>query len=459
MRAVPASLAACLLACAGPNGPPEPGAELGPAAPAAADCPPVRQFANDWFYFVDLERGRTCRVFLEQDECVLGVFEDCTNRPRQWVGTVDGAGMMRLTAVHATPQGLADRGTCAGPLRGLDTPETSARLICAAGPGDLYFERVDPNAEPFGEVLPEARIEVVSVRSDAIGRLTDAAIIEVGDTRELWVVVANRGAADSAHLSIHDIVGAGPRAAIELPFADSLATVPGTGQIAVTARDRLVLVDAGRRSIVVSATVSGSIDAVAASPDGTAIYIALEARSGPPRVWIERRSSSDLTLERGPTELDLRLPKIVAADGDPRVFVAGWGFQEASRLYALSASLDIINVREFPVVGAGMTWLQDEARLGVAMQGSRYELLDRDLVTTSVIPDPVGWRPSATAQLGDKVLIASWSRLAMLDRRRSRFMQSSLTIEGGIVALPWDRATGDVFAVTGEGTVERIRIR
>lgn len=106
-----------------------------PPPPAANDCvPPYARFANAPFLWVDLDRGASCTVFLEQDECVLGLFRDgCGGDEREWRGAIDGEDRIRLQALYPPGNGaLLPRAPrcCDGLLiRSADDPPW-AQLTC-----------------------------------------------------------------------------------------------------------------------------------------------------------------------------------------------------------------------------------------------------------------------------------------------------------------------------------------
>src|SRR5262245_7532167 len=87
-----ASAVMLLVACApSPEAPLPLPAGSRPPAPAGG-CDIVRQDYAGYYWFSDLETGRSCRVYLEQDDCVVAIFDDCTWPDawgdRQWTGRV-----------------------------------------------------------------------------------------------------------------------------------------------------------------------------------------------------------------------------------------------------------------------------------------------------------------------------------------------------------------------------------
>ncbi len=162
--------------------------------PAAAACePPYARFAPGRFQLADLDIGRSCSVFLEQDECVLGVYRDCsvpTEAPREWRGWVDGPGRLRLDALFPVPPTLPRSPRCCEGSLVRDEGPTWALLRCGfsgcggsieRGHAGLYLEAEVP-ADPAFELGP---------LGPPIGPLVDARgrwlLIGGGDGAGLWL--------------------------------------------------------------------------------------------------------------------------------------------------------------------------------------------------------------------------------------------------------------------------------
>ncbi len=89
MRMVVGSIAV-LVACGSPPAPTFASFEERPAA--AEGCrPPFERLGPGFVGLEDLDTGRSCEAYLEQDECILGIFDDCTysfEGRREWRGSV-----------------------------------------------------------------------------------------------------------------------------------------------------------------------------------------------------------------------------------------------------------------------------------------------------------------------------------------------------------------------------------
>src|SRR5262249_55091123 len=97
----------CVLsACSSPQPPAIPDREtIGPPREASSECkPPTHMFAQDWFAIADLDIGSTCNAFIEQDECVIAIFRDCTDHdstpPRSWQGAIGGPPQLDIELIR-----------------------------------------------------------------------------------------------------------------------------------------------------------------------------------------------------------------------------------------------------------------------------------------------------------------------------------------------------------------------
>lgn len=64
----------------------------------------AQEVGEDRYRFVDMDQGESCVVFLEQDACVLAIFDDCTDAtesPREWQGRATEDRMVTLSPVYA----------------------------------------------------------------------------------------------------------------------------------------------------------------------------------------------------------------------------------------------------------------------------------------------------------------------------------------------------------------------
>ena len=181
-RFSPSLVLATLAACQGPASIPPPPEGATPQPPRANDCGPSVVFAHDDFYFADLERGRSCEVFVEQDECVLAVWSDCTEPRRRWEGELgllpeSMTWEVTLTTEHIEqPEGVRPS-RCVGPVLDIDSPRRAARLRCETEGSEphrgIFLERVDETPDQLGTVaettmLPSA---LVSARRAGTGYL------------------------------------------------------------------------------------------------------------------------------------------------------------------------------------------------------------------------------------------------------------------------------------------------
>lgn len=284
----PAALAA-IVGCAGPADPvyPDPSA-IGPPPAVGDQCvPPFPMgFAQDWFVFADLDQGTSCDVFLEQDECAVGIYHDCTDGtadPREWQGRVstnpNAVGYeprIELVAKYEDPTSgsrLA-RGPscCEGSLfpRGDNVVPTYALLTCHDDACDrpfetthtgLYLERrtdFDPKSLDRGSFSLEA------------GARTPDASFAAG---AVWVIVGS-----SVYTYTPETTNA-ERVPIDVGDAEHLVHALGGGAV-YTAGASLVRIDTAARTESARIALPGPADAVVPTSAGLLVAYADGATSG-----------------------------------------------------------------------------------------------------------------------------------------------------------------------------------
>jgi hypothetical protein len=168
--------------------------ETGPPPPAAASCTPP--FLNDigqtMFLFADDNLGVTCRVFLEQDACVVAIFRDCADpTPGEWQGRIDED---RLTFCPVAPVGgsssLDSADCCTGSI---ETPPGDAvwsSLKCASTQDSerhsTYLEE-EVDTEPF--VAPSSPLAVSPADTSVVVDFTQLKT----DPQQVFLTIRNPG--------------------------------------------------------------------------------------------------------------------------------------------------------------------------------------------------------------------------------------------------------------------------
>ncbi len=133
-------LAQLLVSCSSPPAPEIPSrVSVGPPQEASATCnPPYKQqFGQKWVWVADQDTGRLCLSYLEQDECVLGMYRDCSSNPddlREWQGRIT-EDKLQLIAFYPFDGSQPRKPQCCGGTLhddwvALDCPGTG---ICLAG--------------------------------------------------------------------------------------------------------------------------------------------------------------------------------------------------------------------------------------------------------------------------------------------------------------------------------------
>ncbi len=212
------TLCAALLACGSPGAPGPAPSERTPAPPVANDCPAVGSpFGNGLFYVQDLNARRVCRAYLEQDECVVAIWDDCTvevaNSQRSWEGRIDpvpGAETRMWMRSHSRGSGQA-ASSCQGSLE-LGSEPARALLECQRDDlvaFQMYLERVVDPPAPFGEPLPELSVGVAIIQFIT-------AFEQAGGDRFL-AAVSDYPAAEGGGLYLFRAAGSGEFAPVSIP--------------------------------------------------------------------------------------------------------------------------------------------------------------------------------------------------------------------------------------------------
>lgn len=144
---------------------------------AAASCsPPYARLGSGPFVWLDMDEGRACTAYLEQDECVLGVYRDCTSQDeREWRGGVGPGDTVELEALYLVPSISARAPLCClGPLTlGGDWPyaQLECRVDDCRNPADdthvgLFFA---PALTPAPDGVTEDALGLPGLVTDVSG--------------------------------------------------------------------------------------------------------------------------------------------------------------------------------------------------------------------------------------------------------------------------------------------------
>ncbi len=252
-----------LLACSSPPPPTIPPRDVvGPPLPVANSClPPYTTFAQDWFILADLDLGTSCRVFLEQDECVLGIYRDCTDpspNPRQWVGAIDSAMMkdqleFQIYEGNGTVVGRPPK-CCNGRLIDLDW----ARLDCHLTACDNVTDTIHVGAEIEREVTPDPFATTAGTEMIASGPLGDFALLAA--KRELWAITRNA-------IVVHPLGGTSSMLG-SVTDAQHLALAPDEATAYVSDGSKLLRIDTVARTIVETVDLGSRIELLECSTRG-----------------------------------------------------------------------------------------------------------------------------------------------------------------------------------------------
>lgn len=304
-----------LAGCGSPGAPGSPPAGALPLPPAANTCGPALQVGRDWFYLADLQSGNSCSVYLEQDECVLGIYDDCTVRvgARQWVGRVGTDSSVGLTGERVLTPGRTE---CSGRV-GTESDRDHLELGCSptseGAVSRLVLERrVEP---PPALARARRRVEVAPVLGGAFVNfdeyMFDVARVQVGSQRQLWFAVEDRGNAPSG---LH-ILDERDQSIIGFVQMEGVNLVASAGDTVLgLAAGSLVLFDRTTREREATTTLSGELapTALAVSEPSGRVFAAFYPGSSERQAPISSFDLDDASLVRTQDTLRLNLVTAIA---------------------------------------------------------------------------------------------------------------------------------------------------
>lgn len=367
MLRAPALLVPALFfaACSGPDAPIIPDQSvIGPPAAAGDHCPKeaVTRFAQRWFRVADLDTGRECTGFIEQDECVVALFRDCTDpisKPaRSWQGSIDKLKHLNLARTTESANGVMARSPteCSGELT-IDVNEpidTWAKLTCKipmGKHGGFYFERIDEELPPFAHIDNSKRI-VLFPDPPSENQLPDFEILQGRD--EIWALVATgeqqlsglyTGSINDARLTKSARIGFTRATHLVISEDESYALIADNNQLA-----RLDI--AGTSSITVNLGQKIKDVAIArvrgASGSGSRVLVALSVGS-PGNERTELRALDPLTLAvttPAAKLFDGEVSQLVAFDEEGTNAIALLTFEQDIRVKLIDSQLGDVGMPE-----------------------------------------------------------------------------------------------------------------
>lgn len=468
-------LAIASVGCESPPAPPLPADGRLPPIEAAADCPPVTRFAQDYFYIADLATRRSCTLFIEQDECVLGIFDDCSHRSttvgprRQWTGRIDHQRTISIEPHYKEDENRKPPDRCTGPLMDPESPTRFAALACigAADPHPgLFIERRIPTDDvtPFGTIDMDARVELERRATPWDDHLGDVALIEVAGRSELWVLLAMPQEPRRQGILIHDL-DTDVQAALPVGQRTVMATLPGGGQLVAAGMHDIELWDTAARQVVTATTTEVDVDAVAVSLDGQTLYVAGRSPLSPIESVVQRYRVGDLSPLGDPVTLPdviLRL-ETTSSTGGAALLMAGYPGADSTTgvLYATTSTLTTMKRSESPWIISAFAPITGTPLVALVSRSSNaYREFDTEtLQVATTVPNPLFSWTNAVAYdaAADRVLIAAHDGVTYMNRSDQRISQALVDIEETLTDLVWSPTLGKLFAVQGSvGVVDVI---
>jgi hypothetical protein len=446
-----AARSACLLAlaaiaCSSPPPPAiPPREEIGPPLPAANECfPPYTRFAQDWFVLADLDLGVSCRVFLEQDECVLGIFDDCTDpsaTSRQWVGRIDSAMMRDQLELHIFEGTGAVLGRppkcCSGELVDMAWARLDCTLTADCGnPNDKVHVGAVLEAEnddgPFADVMQTEEFATTAM-------LLDVALLPA--RRELWAIGTNA-------IFVHPLGGTSITIG-NVGAAKRLVVAPDEGTAFVADGSQLLRIDTAQREVTQTFDVGSAIQLLEFSNFGIVVG---ETAGNETTLALHRRGNISTVDAEG------RLPKLAAIveipGGTPaRAFVAA---PVGGDLIVLTSSLTMTGpavklekpARALFAVGTSIGFLAECSDRSTELH-CWFELDPMGTIRRTGIPDIGPIMDAAWEESRDRMIFSGESGLGVLDRAEWRpLVQRRVPLAmGGPVAT----AGNDLYVLSPTG--------
>lgn len=448
------------LGCSDP-GPPTipPRSVIGPDRPAATTCfPPYSDFAQAPFVLADLNQGVSCEVYLEQDECVLGIFKDCTDLspdPRQWIGTID-SNMMRDMLEFAIVEGEGSvisqsPSCCRGELFDSRWAMMDCALTNCSNTTDsvhvgTYLELIDETIPAWGAIGAVGFV-------DASGTVEEFVYVQKSPP-EIWALTRNA-------VAVHEIGGVTQILQPTLMNGSRIVLADHGNTAYVADGSTLLRFDTQTRTIEESVDLGARIDVLAYSPNGIAVGI---QEGTDTRLTLRRTADlNTVTADRlHPRLNDITLVREGAMDA---TWVAAI---EDEKLLVLTSSLSLSD--DQPIVKpARKVYPVDDRVVGFLAQCSETSnkahcyfewRMDRGEVRRAGFPNVGDIRDIVVDPMRNAVLaVGTEPRLGILDRGQWRpLVQAQFEVMEGN-RLRRDDSTGDLILVSSNASFQRISPR
>jgi hypothetical protein len=469
--------ALALAACGSPGAPGDILDARRPPRPAAQSCPPVPvarivdtvngKTSSD-YTFVDLEGDSDCVVKLEQDECVVAIFADCTSavirapgipRVRQWSGTIRDARGYQLelfpSFVSTPPPPSISR--CVGPLEGTDDGDVHARLTCLDAAGlevedhrGLFLEK-SRKVPAFARLAAQATLSFEPDVARGVQWYSTARWTSVAARGELWTTIPSTdGAGGGIYAMALDGAIAAPRRVLERDAVERVAVSDTRAFLSRNTRNGETVVEAydlATLTRVAEARFEATVTALAVGREDDVYVGLLMGQSG---------QASRIARLRASTLASMGDAAVVGAQNEPieprdivvtgtaaigaSVFVVGSGSGDTSRpdngrrpgaLVGYTRGLQSIARRSIssftgrrviPIVPAGQS---EPTHLGlVGWMSRRYQelrLADGELMPAIALPEMRRLISGTYDAERDRVyLVGESAELTYVDRARAR---------------------------------------
>lgn len=461
-----------LAACSGPEAPTiPPRDQIGPPEAAGDHCPRkvVPRFAQAYFQVADLELGQTCTGFIEQDECVIALFRDCTDQvsdiPRSWQGTIEEDGDIHWERTTETSGSVIARSPseCNGTLSTAAEGDIRvwAKLDCRVGMGThggFYFEKLpadnEPPVPPYITVGSQKTEVLLNPEQD--NQLVDFAVLQ--QKNELWALV-------NAQSSIGLYTGG--------TSAAQLALFP---TLVLSKPKRLVVDDAETSVVIADASNVHRLDPLAMTVTSTAepgeiraleltsAGVLIASSAGQNRTLLRFRDP--LTLAQRGTEgaLDGRVDRIVPLYEPSSRAIALLTFLDSTTVKLIDAELrDVMTVAMLPEIPDHAVAITGSQRVMFSAKdgGAIFSIRISDGSAPIKVQLPLDDVESLWWHKQDRLLLVSSRdrQLYPFDVDADRpLLQAKVSLEAELSIIRAD-ASGRLFGMFGEDGVIRPLMR
>jgi hypothetical protein len=470
------------LACSGPQAPMIPPRDVvGPPYEASRDCtPPTDKFAKPDptaagtnFLFADFDDAKSCIDYIEQDECILAIYRDCTftggSGMRSWVGAIAHDKTITLSPTFTNSgvpphQPAQCSGSLNNPVSGapafasapwalLSCPTTKTGEAPYQG---IYFERADSTVTAALH-LASGVINVAAASGPRMNFLSDMIILS--SMGQLWAI-ANTGMSGDARNGLY----VGPTMGTMLSKQGLALTLPG--MLRAASDDSVVLIVDGHRITKVDPHSPGTAAATYQAPSDI-LDVGIRGRDVLVAFADPLPGKSDLLLltldalapEGTMMQVQQTISRIVPSPTTSTTSIALLLYSDRQQIDYVGNGPAIFKTVPINFTPAAFVLLESGA-FGLSASGPPghyYELDHRGApVFDVIVPDSGQVDAIVYDDKNDLVITSAGSRVAVIDRAERRPLLASfirMPDNSSVTRLVRDSGSKAIYALDAAGGV------